>query len=272
MTVNFNIKRLFMPIVCAGTGLLQFISLAFGYIGISFLGESDSASGFDIIGSASYYVGDLGGFYKFLAVMTLLGSLTLLFGGAFSIVREFLLEKIELLSDETVESINRKVIFGNMLQQCITYGLLLIMFVATDIDYGIGFHPSFGAFLILVFALSAFIVPRFIIRFLPDGAPALTCSQCGGSINKTDKFCHGCGAPVVIAEPEQAPAAPEQTPAAAPTTASTYTPPQPMNTPAPEAPVMVVVRACPQCGIVSPDGKKFCSDCGVAFVEKLVQK
>ena len=94
-----------------------------------------------------------------------------------------------------------------------------------------------------------------MLKSIKGHKPKYACSVCKHPATASDRFCRECGGAIEMIEIKEE-AKPDASEAQAP------------EANAVEAPATVLASVCPQCGRVSDGTKKFCSECGVAFVEK----
>ena len=128
-------------------------------------------------------------------------------------------------------------LIGNFSIQIASFVFLLIFGLVNSESgsyYKVSYGPGIGAYLLLIFAIAAFVLAKFV--FVDNGEPTsnveYTCAQCGKKMNANSKFCDACGGEVK---------------------ASVKYP---------------TAYVCAQCGEKANASSKFCSKCGGEIVQK----
>ena len=240
--MKFNFKKLFFPVICLVTGILQIIFMCASYLtffssyggekmteGISawklldLFGDLDSVS----MGDSALILPLL--FSLLASVIVIALSVALIIVGALGIITQLTSKN----NEKDYAKAPKKIMMANTIVQAITFALLFLLCMITiesAMGIKVGFLPGSGAIAIVITALVSTIAGRIAYHYIPEPkAPAaLKCTACGADVAGATKFCPVCGAEVSLP----------------------------------------VTRVCPQCGKTAEEGQAFCPDCGVEFVEK----
>jgi hypothetical protein len=274
--MNLNIKKLINGCLYAGVGLFGFIFMAFDYFFIYSGNQSASyplgqGTGYGFIGFNAY--GSELEFFKILTsillVFVIISCIALLALGAVKILDACGIEITFLTPyNALIEKITKIFTLVYMCINGAAFFFTLVWCLANTKTW-MGFAPGVSAYLLLIFAVAAYVVPVVLDKQMPDQAAGprtvfvcakcgkkcangakfcdacggevvsklqypvvFVCSKCGAKASRNDKFCSACGAPVVKKE------------------------------------IRPTTYVCSACGKPASEGEKFCGACGGAIIQK----
>ncbi len=267
MTLNW--KKLYKPVIYAGTGLFTLIFMFFNYCSaFAIYGKRDmtrSVSGygtmkfgrhsawgklekmFDNFGEEPNF-GLLLILQSIIMIVILILAIVLLAYGVIGILKNT--ADIRILPTEinkTTEKYTGLVLMVNWILHATSAFFVLLSCVINlytaemDEDFLMGLMPGAGLFLLLILTIGAWLAFVLLSKNFgdDDSDTVYTCAACGAKARAGEKFCQQCGGAVVAKVVE-----------AKPDVKTLYT--------------------CTKCGAKAKAGAKFCQQCGGEVVSQMI--